>query len=36
MIIESAILVAGIIFSVNRYCEMREYIHLHSRDYTAP
>lgn len=33
MIYETIILSVIILLAVNRYCEMREYIHQHSKDY---
>jgi hypothetical protein len=34
MIFESILLGAAILMSVHRYCEMREYLHIHSKDHT--
>jgi len=33
MIYESIFLSFAIVVAMNRYCEMREYIHQHSKDY---
>lgn len=33
MIFESIFLSFAIVVAINRYCTMREYIHLHSKNY---
>jgi hypothetical protein len=33
LVVSSAIIATGLFQSVLRYCEMREYIHIHSKNY---